>query len=118
MDIQKLVLTLRDALDDLAAGMEHEAGANVEAVVSITANGAGLTRTRAFLDGAKVLFNGSGEGRMLTSTGQHRLTWDIQGPANADLRIVVAVDGIHMADEAGNLGPDGKDGGAVTFTIE
>lgn len=117
MDMQKLVLAARDVLDDLAESLERETENDVEAVVSITSNGAGLLRTRAFFDNLKVQFNAAGQGRVRTPRGTHRLTWDVQGPKHALLRIVVAVDGTHVADEGGDLGPEGRDGGSIEFTI-
>jgi len=118
MDMRSIVHGLRDVLDDLAESMEREAEADVEAVVSITSNGGGLPRTRAFFDNVRVQFNAAGQGRVRTPRGTHRLTWDVQGPPNALVRIVVAVDGVHMADEAGDLGEDGHDGGSIRFTID
>lgn len=117
MDMRRLVHEFRDVLDDLAESMERETENDVEAVVSITSNGAGLLRTRAFFDNVKVQFNAAGQGRVRTPRGMHRLTWDVQGPANAKVRVTVAVDGKHVADKVSNLGSDGSDGGSITFTI-
>jgi hypothetical protein len=117
MDMRKMVHALRETLDDLAESLDREGNDDVEATVSITSNGAGLLRTRAFFDNVRVQFNASGVGRVRTPRGSHRLTWDVQGPRGALLRIVVAVDGTHVADEAGDLGEDGRDGGSIQFTI-
>lgn len=117
MDLRRIVHEMRDMLDDLAESMERETDNDVEALVSITSNGGGLLRTRAFFDNVKVQFNSAGEGRVRTPPGTHRLTWDVQGPANAKVRVFVAVDGKHVADKVSNLGPDGSDGGSITFTI-
>jgi hypothetical protein len=118
MDMQKVVHELRDMLDDFAESLERTADNTVEAVVSITSNGGGLLRTRAFFDNVKVQFNASGEGRVRTPRGPHRLTWDVQGPRNALVRIIIEVDGIRVADEGGDLGEDGRDGGSFRFTID
>jgi hypothetical protein len=118
MDMRSIVHGLRDVLDDLAESMERETENDVEAVVSITSNGAGLPRTRAFFDNVRVQFNAAGQGRVRTPRGSHRLTWDVQGPRNALVRILVEVDGTRVADEGGDLGDDGRDGGSFRFTID
>jgi hypothetical protein len=118
MDMRRIVHELRDVLDDLAESMERETENDVEAVVSITSNGAGLLRTRAFFDNVKVQFNAAGQGRIKTPRGPHQLTWDVQGPRNALVRIEVIVDGMDVAAEAGDLGEGGRDGGTIKFTID
>lgn len=117
MDMQKVVHELRDMLDDFSESLERATDDTVEAVVSITSNGGGLLRTRAFFDNVKVQFNAAGEGRVRTSRGPHRLTWDVQGPRKALVRILIEVDGSRVADEGGDLGEDGRDGGSFRFTI-
>lgn len=118
MDMRKIVHEMRDILDDLAETLDRERDAEVEAIISITSNGSGLLRTRAFFDNVRVQFNAAGQGRVRTPRGPHRLTWDVQGPRNALVRILVEVDGIRVADEGGDLGDDGRDGGSVRFTID
>lgn len=118
MDMRQLVEGMRDLLDDLAESMDRESDNDVEAIVSITSNGGGLLRTRAFFDNIRIRFDAAGQGRVRTPPGTHRLTWDVQGPRNAPVRILVEVDGIRVADEGGNLGDDGRDGGSFVFTIE
>lgn len=117
MDMRRIVTEMRDMLDDLAESMERETDNDVEAVVSITSNGGGLLRTRAFFDNVKVQFNAAGQGRVRTPRGTHRLTWDVQGPPNVKVRVSVDADGNRVADKVSNLGPDGSDGGSITFTI-
>lgn len=115
-DMQRTLLALRDALDDVLDSFDEPDG-DIELTITIAAGGKKIPRTRAFLGTRRLHLDNAGQTRLLVKAGTHRLNWDVQGPRDLEYRVIIAKKSGQVENKKSNTGSDGEDHGIIEFQI-